>query len=156
MAHPVIKAVGFTGSLGGGKALARIAAERPVPIPFHGELGSVNPVVVTEKAAAERPDQIGQDLAGAVLLGAGQFCTKPGLLLVPEGKDGDRVVSALGTAITAAPVTPSTVNPAKGAAVGASVIGSLNRTRQRTSGAFVGDPSSGVISATVGGVKSIS
>jgi len=103
VAHPVIKAVGFTGSLGGGKALARIAAERPVPIPFHGELGSVNPVVVTEKAAAERPDQIGQDLAGAVLLGAGQFCTKPGLLLVPEGKDGDRVVSALGTAITAAP-----------------------------------------------------
>ncbi len=102
VAHPVVKAVGFTGSQGGGKALAAIAAARPVPIPFHGELGSVNPVVVTVRAAAERADQVGRDLAGAVLLGAGQFCTKPGLLLVPEGPAGDRVVDALGAAIESA------------------------------------------------------
>ena len=98
VAHPVIRAVGFTGSQGAGRALARIAAERAVPVPFHGELGSVNPVVVTAAAAAERPEQIGRDLAAAVLLGSGQFCTKPGLCFVPEGPEGDAVVTAMGAA----------------------------------------------------------
>ncbi len=83
--HPGVAAAGFTGSTGGGLALARICAERPVPIPFYGELGSVNPCVVLPGAAAARPAQIAAGYAGSLTLGAGQFCTNPGLLFVPEG-----------------------------------------------------------------------
>jgi NADP-dependent aldehyde dehydrogenase len=82
--HPAIAAAGFTGSTGGGLALARIAAERPVPIPFYGELGSVNPVVVLPGAAFSRPAAIATGYIGSLTLGTGQFCTNPGLLFVPE------------------------------------------------------------------------
>ncbi|MGI5347170.1 aldehyde dehydrogenase (NADP(+)) [Streptomyces sp. CA-250714] len=83
--HPALRAAAFTGSERGGLALARIAAERPEPIPFYGELGSVNPVVVTPAAAAARGAEIAQGFVGSLTLGAGQFCTKPGLLFVPAG-----------------------------------------------------------------------
>jgi NADP-dependent aldehyde dehydrogenase len=89
--HPAVKAVGFTGSLHGGRALADLAASRPEPIPFYGELSSLNPVVVTPAAAVERAEAIGRGLAGSATLGAGQFCTKPGLVFVPVGPDGDRL-----------------------------------------------------------------
>lgn len=98
--HPAIKAVGFTGSLHGGRALADIAAARPEPIPFYGELSSLNPLVVTPAAAAERAEAIGKGLAGSATLGAGQFCTKPGLAFVPTGADGDRLRAALAKAVT--------------------------------------------------------
>ncbi|MGP3950535.1 aldehyde dehydrogenase (NADP(+)) [Streptomyces sp. 7N604] len=98
--HPLISAAGFTGSIRGGRALFDAAAARPVPIPFHGELGSLNPVVVTEAAAQERAEEIGADLAGSMTLGAGQFCTKPGLVLAPAGAAGDRVVKALTKAVS--------------------------------------------------------
>ncbi|MFG2999963.1 aldehyde dehydrogenase (NADP(+)) [Streptomyces sp. NPDC048340] len=97
--HPLVSAAGFTGSIRGGRALFDAAAARPVPIPFHGELGSLNPVVVTPAAAAERAEEIGAGLAGSVTLGVGQFCVKPGLVLVPEGADGDRVTGALTKAL---------------------------------------------------------
>ncbi|MFC9297458.1 aldehyde dehydrogenase (NADP(+)) [Streptomyces sp. NPDC057011] len=97
--HPLVAAAGFTGSIRGGRALFDAAAARPVPIPFHGELGSLNPVVVTPAAAAERAEEIGTGLAGSVTLGVGQFCVKPGLVLVPEGSDGDRLTDALTKAI---------------------------------------------------------
>ncbi|MCX4694030.1 aldehyde dehydrogenase (NADP(+)) [Streptomyces sp. NBC_01408] len=97
--HPLVAAAGFTGSVRGGRALFDAAAARPVPIPFHGELGSLNPVVVTPAAAAERAEEIGGGLAGAVTLGVGQFCVKPGLVLVPEGADGDRLTGALTKAL---------------------------------------------------------
>ncbi|MFD3695866.1 aldehyde dehydrogenase (NADP(+)) [Streptomyces sp. NPDC058646] len=97
--HPLVAAAGFTGSVRGGRALFDAAAARPVPIPFHGELGSLNPVVVTPAAAAERAEEIGAGLAGAVTLGVGQFCVKPGLVLVPEGTDGDRLADALTKAL---------------------------------------------------------
>ncbi|MCX5379058.1 aldehyde dehydrogenase (NADP(+)) [Streptomyces sp. NBC_00091] len=93
--HPLVAAAGFTGSIRGGRALFDAAAARPVPIPFHGELGSLNPVVITPAAAAERAEEIGGGLAGSVTLGVGQFCVKPGLVLVPEGPDGDRLTGAL-------------------------------------------------------------
>lgn len=93
--HPLVSAAGFTGSIPGGRALFDAAAARPRPIPFHGELGSLNPVVVTEAAAAERAEQIGAGLAGSFTLGSGQFCTKPGLVLAPAGEHGDRLVAAL-------------------------------------------------------------
>jgi NADP-dependent aldehyde dehydrogenase len=82
--HPAVTAAGFTGSGRGGFALQRICAERPVPIPFFGELGSVNPVVVLPGAAAARTAEIASGYAGSLTLGAGQFCTNPGLLFVPE------------------------------------------------------------------------
>jgi NADP-dependent aldehyde dehydrogenase len=87
--HPLISAVGFTGSIPGGRALFDLAAARPVPIPFYGELGSLNPVVVTEQAAQARPDEIAAGLVASYTLGQGQFCTKPGLVLVPTGPAGD-------------------------------------------------------------------
>jgi NADP-dependent aldehyde dehydrogenase len=82
--HPVLAAAGFTGSVAGGLALARICAERPVPIPFFGELGSVNPCVVLPGAAFSRPAAIATGYVGSLTLGTGQFCTNPGLLFVPE------------------------------------------------------------------------
>ncbi|MFJ3170140.1 aldehyde dehydrogenase (NADP(+)) [Streptomyces roseus] len=97
--HPLVSAAGFTGSIRGGRALFDAAAARPVPIPFHGELGSLNPVVVTPAAAAERAEEIAAGLAGSVTLGLGQFCVKPGLVLVPEGADGDRLTAALTKAL---------------------------------------------------------
>ncbi|MET9346530.1 aldehyde dehydrogenase (NADP(+)) [Streptomyces termitum] len=93
--HPLVAAAGFTGSVRGGRALFDAAAARPVPIPFHGELGSLNPVVLTPAATAERAEELGTGLAGSMTLGAGQFCTKPGLVLVPAGADGDRFLAAL-------------------------------------------------------------
>jgi NADP-dependent aldehyde dehydrogenase len=82
--HPSVSAAGFTGSTRGGIALARICAERPVPIPFFGELGSVNPVVILPGAAAARRDALATGYAASLTLGAGQFCTNPGLLFIPD------------------------------------------------------------------------
>ncbi|MET9015330.1 aldehyde dehydrogenase (NADP(+)) [Streptomyces olivaceoviridis] len=98
--HPLVAAAGFTGSVRGGRALFDAAAARPVPIPFHGELGSLNPVLVTEAAAAERAEEIGGGLAGSMTLGVGQFCVKPGLVLVPSGASGDRLVKSLTDAVS--------------------------------------------------------
>ncbi|MFJ3901795.1 aldehyde dehydrogenase (NADP(+)) [Streptomyces sp. NPDC090025] len=97
--HPLVAAAGFTGSVRGGRALFDAAAARPVPIPFHGELGSLNPVVITEAAAAARPEEIGAGLAASMTMGQGQFCTKPGFVLAPEGPGGDRFVAALADAL---------------------------------------------------------
>src|ERR1700722_10167989 len=91
---PDVSAVGFTGSVGAGLALWERANARGVPIPFFGELGSANPLVVTSSAAAERGAEIGTGLAGSMTLGVGQFCTKPGLVFVPSGEDGDALVAA--------------------------------------------------------------
>jgi NADP-dependent aldehyde dehydrogenase len=96
--HPLVTAAGFTGSTAGGLALARVCAERPVPIPFFGELGAVNPVVVLPGAAAARAEEIASGYAGSLTLGAGQFCTNPGLLFVP---DDPGLVSALAGAVGA-------------------------------------------------------
>ncbi|MFC4497278.1 aldehyde dehydrogenase (NADP(+)) [Streptomyces ovatisporus] len=100
--HPLVAAAGFTGSVRGGRALFDAAAARPAPIPFHGELGSLNPVVVTAAAAAERAEEIGAGLAGSMTMGTGQFCTKPGFVLAPEGEAGDRLLDALREKVTEA------------------------------------------------------
>ncbi len=80
--HPLIKAVGFTGSLAGGRALFDLCAARPEPIPFFGELGSVNPMFLLPEAAAARGAEIGTGWAGSLTMGAGQFCTNPGIAVV--------------------------------------------------------------------------
>lgn len=96
---PAIQAAGFTGSLSGGRALFDLAVGRPDPIPFYGELSSLNPVVVTPAAADARPDEIAQGLVGSFTLGVGQFCTKPGLVFVPKGGGiEDAVVAAVSEA----------------------------------------------------------
>lgn len=81
--HPKVKAIGFTGSVPGGRALFDRAAARPEPIPFYGELGSINPVVVTESAWDARAKEIAEGFANSMTMGIGQFCTKPGLVFVP-------------------------------------------------------------------------
>ncbi|WP_269048411.1 aldehyde dehydrogenase (NADP(+)) [Paenarthrobacter sp. Z7-10] len=83
--HPLVKAIGFTGSTAGGRALAQRASSRAEPIPFYGELGGINAVFVTAKAWSARRDTILTGYAGSLSLGMGQFCTKPGLLFVPAG-----------------------------------------------------------------------
>lgn len=97
--HDAVRAVGFTGSLAGGRALARLAADRDVPIPFYGELGALNAVVVCPHAARARAAAIGAGLAGSFTLGVGQFCTKPGLVFVPEGEGGDALLDACAAAV---------------------------------------------------------
>ena len=104
--HPLIAAVGFTGSVPGGRALFDVAVARPVPIPFYGELGSLNPVLVTERAAAARADEIADGLVASYTLGQGQFCTKPGLVLVPAGQAGDELAAAAARNAAGAPPGP--------------------------------------------------
>ena len=93
-----ITAVGFTGSVHGGRFLFDIATNRPRPIPIYGELGSMNPVVVTESAAQTRAESIAQGFVDSLLLGAGQFCTKPSVLLYPRSSAvAEKVASLLAT-----------------------------------------------------------
>jgi NADP-dependent aldehyde dehydrogenase len=96
--HPKITAAGFTGSTPGGLFLAKVCAEREVPIPFFGELGSVNPVVVLPAAAGSRPAGIASGYAASLTLGTGQFCTNPGLVFVPEDQ---AFISAIADAVSA-------------------------------------------------------
>ena len=95
--HPDISAVAFTGSAKVGRMLFDIAVGRLRPIPFYGELGSVNPVFVTMRAAAARLDEILSGYVASFTLGAGQFCTQPGILLLPAGVlDRDRIRTMVG------------------------------------------------------------
>ena len=93
--HPLINAVGFTGSLGGGRALFDLCANRPQPIPFFGELGSVNPMFVMPYANASRSEQIAAGWAGSLTMGAGQFCTNPGIAVVLDGPGADAFTAAI-------------------------------------------------------------
>lgn len=99
---PGIKAVGFTGSLRGGRALYDLAGRREEPIPVYAEMGSLNPVFVTEGALDARGEAIAQGLVGSLLQGRGQFCTKPGLVFIPQGQAGDRFASEVGDLVSRA------------------------------------------------------
>ncbi|WP_300727158.1 aldehyde dehydrogenase (NADP(+)) [Pseudomonas sp.] len=79
--HPAIQAVGFTGSLNGGRALCDMAAARPQPIPVFAEMSSINPVIILPQALAARSETIARELAASVVQGCGQFCTNPGLVI---------------------------------------------------------------------------
>ena len=97
--HPLIKAVGFTGSLGGGRALFDLCAQRPEPIPFFGELGSVNPMFLLPNAVAARGEALASGWAGSLTMGAGQFCTNPGIVVVIGGADADNFTAAATAAL---------------------------------------------------------
>lgn len=79
--HPMVKAVGFTGSIRGGRALYDLASQREEPIPVFAEMGSINPVIITQNALKTRSEEIAQTYADSITLGVGQFCTNPGLIL---------------------------------------------------------------------------
>jgi NADP-dependent aldehyde dehydrogenase len=97
--HPLIKAVGFTGSRGAGRALMDLAASRPEPIPFFGEMSSTNPVFVLPGALRERGEGIVAGLHASFTLGAGQFCTKPGMVFVPQGTEARAFAQKLREAV---------------------------------------------------------
>jgi len=93
--HPLVKAVGFTGSRAGGRALMDLAAERPEPIPVCTEMSSTNPVFILPGALRKNAEAIAAGLYGSFTLGAGQFCTKPGIVFLPEGVDDAAFVGKL-------------------------------------------------------------
>ena len=100
---PRIAAVGFTGSRAGGTALMRAAAGRPAPIPVYAEMSSINPVFLLPAALAARAESIGKAFVGSLTMGAGQFCTNPGLVLAVDGPDLEKFIAAAATALAAAP-----------------------------------------------------
>src|SRR5204863_7077067 len=110
VADPRIRAVGFTGSRGGGLALMNIASQRAEPIPVYAEMSSINPVLVLPAALASRGEQIAKGFVASLTMGAGQFCTNPGLLLGAEGATLDgfvgKVAETLGTAPSQTMLTP--------------------------------------------------
>jgi NADP-dependent aldehyde dehydrogenase len=105
VAHANTAAVGFTGSRRAGRALFDIAARRETPIPVYAEMGSVNPTVVLPAAIRERGATIAQDLSASLLLGGGQFCTKPGVVFVVGDDDRTFLEKLAGHVRSAAPVT---------------------------------------------------
>lgn len=99
--HPLVKAVGFTGSLRGGRALADLAAARAEPIPVYAEMGSINPVFILPGAMAERGAALVEGLHASATLGVGQFCTNPGLIVLQRGPEAEQFVAALAAKLAA-------------------------------------------------------
>src|SRR5215469_7864849 len=87
--HPLVKAGGFTGSRRGGRALMDVAASLPEPIPFFAEMSSANPLFILPGALGERGETIAAGLHASFTLGAGQFCTKPGMVFLPQGRESN-------------------------------------------------------------------
>ncbi|MBF2714819.1 aldehyde dehydrogenase (NADP(+)) [Agrobacterium vitis] len=100
--HPLTRAVGFTGSLRGGRALFDLCVRRDEPIPFFGELGSVNPMFLLPAAVSARGEAIAKGWAGSLTMGAGQFCTNPGIAIIKEGAEADAFLENAKTALAAA------------------------------------------------------
>ena len=103
VAHPKIKAVGFTGSRAGGLALMKIAANRAEPIPVYAEMSSINPVFLLPRALKKNASAIASGFAGSLAMGAGQFCTNPGLVIGLAGEDLNRFIEAASAAISELP-----------------------------------------------------
>jgi len=100
MKHPLVRAGGFTGSRTAGRILMDIAASRPEPIPFYAEMSSTNPVFILPGALRERAEAIATGLHASFTLGAGQFCTKPGMVFLGKGADADKFAAKLGELVT--------------------------------------------------------
>jgi NADP-dependent aldehyde dehydrogenase len=95
MKHPLVKAGGFTGSRAAGRVLMDVAAARPEPIPFYAEMSSTNPVFILPGALRERGENIAAGLHTSFTLGAGQFCTKPGMVFFPHGNEAAKFTDKL-------------------------------------------------------------
>lgn len=107
VADPRVKAVGFTGSRRGGVSLTQVAAARAEPIPVYAEMSSINPVILLPAALAARAEALGAGFVGSLTMGAGQFCTNPGLVLALDGPDLERFLTA--AAETLGGAAPSTM-----------------------------------------------
>ncbi|RVU05850.1 aldehyde dehydrogenase (NADP(+)) [Novosphingobium umbonatum] len=103
VANPHIKAVGFTGSRGGGMALMAVAAARPEPIPVYAEMSSINPVILAPAALADKGEALAKAFVGSLSLFAGQFCTNPGLVLALEGPELDQFLTHAAQALAQVP-----------------------------------------------------
>ena len=103
---PLITAIGFTGSGLVGKLLIKLAQERPVPIPVFAEMGSLNPVFFTPTALAQKADELAKAAMDSALLGSGQFCTKPGIIVVPDDAAGDKFITQVESYVASQKVGP--------------------------------------------------
>jgi 2,5-dioxopentanoate dehydrogenase len=152
VADPRVKAVGFTGSRSGGLALVEIARQRPEPIPVFAEMSSINPVILMPAALAARAEALGTAFVGSLTLGAGQFCTNPGLVIAVDGPDLDRFVASASAALASA-AAPVMLTPGIRSAYEAGVAAldanpHAKRTGpgaffETTADAFVADPTLG-------------
>ena len=103
--HPALKAVGFTGSRSGGRALFDLAAARPEPIPVYAEMSSVNPIFLLPSVLADRSEEFAAGLQGSAVMGVGQFCTNPGVVIHEKGDVGDAFKTAYAELMSQAPVS---------------------------------------------------
>jgi alpha-ketoglutaric semialdehyde dehydrogenase len=143
VADPRVQGVGFTGSFAGGTALMKVAQQRAQPIPVYAEMSSINPVVLLPGALAERGAAIGAAFAGALTLGAGQFCTNPGLVLALEGSDTAAFVAgAKGAIAEMKPATMLTGGIHNAYRLGVDAL----VANPRTTHVIAGDPGEGLVS----------
>jgi 2,5-dioxopentanoate dehydrogenase len=143
--HPGIRAVGFTGSLKGGRILFDLACARPTPIPFYGELGSCNPVFILPGAMRARGSQIARQLYESFTLGGGQFCTKPGIVFVPPQDSISDFSAALDDAVAHSP-NFVLLTPRIGAEFNNSILSRARTAHLRVAAKSTSSPdSSGVI-----------
>ncbi len=136
MKHPLVKAGGFTGSRAAGRVLMDIAASRPEPIPFYAEMSSTNPVFILPGALRERGENIAAGLHASFTLGAGQFCTKPGMVFLPDASE-----AALFTEKLRRLVAPSTPFHLLTKAIHSSYDSSIARRRADPAVTLVAEPS---------------
>lgn len=146
--HPLIKAVGFTGSLRGGRALFDLCASRPEPIPFFGEMGSVNPLFLLPHAAKNRGAAIGAEWAASLTMGAGQFCTNPGIVVVLEDSMDEFINSSRDALTTASAQTMLTSAIASAYQLGANSIASIAGVETLVSGGADGRDATPVLCTT--------
>ncbi|MCV6604617.1 MAG: aldehyde dehydrogenase family protein, partial [Porticoccaceae bacterium] len=104
--HPAIQAVGFTGSVAGGRALMDLAAKRPAPIPVFAEMGSINPVFILPDALQNNMDGVASGLAASIAMGVGQFCTSPGLIVTLKGELADKLASEVSSQASGTMLNP--------------------------------------------------
>ncbi len=144
VADPRIKAVGFTGSRGGGLALAAVAAKRAEPIPVYAEMSAINPVILMPGALRSRGAALASAFVGSLTLGAGQFCTNPGLVIAIDGPELDAFLSAAATAVGGtAPQVMLTPGIGAAYAKGVAALQDNPNARQIATGA-AGEPGRGV------------
>lgn len=137
--HPLIAAVGFTGSLRAGRALFDLCAARDTPIPFFGELGSINPIFVLPAAAQARAATIGAGWAASLTMGVGQFCTNPGVIILPDGPEAENFINAATQALAAiAPQPMLTTGIAASYAAGGARARSANGVTTHLAGGSTG------------------
>jgi 2,5-dioxopentanoate dehydrogenase len=146
--HPAIKAVAFTGSPAGGKALMKLAANRPEPIPCYSEMGSINPIFVLPGALNQRGSAVATGLQASFTVGAGQMCTKPGLVLVPREDGTPAFLKELGDKVNSTP-TQTLLTKAIADRYTAAVKGRMSDAKVVAEGAKAEDTAAAIVQASL-------